>query len=172
MIIAGVAGSGKSTVGAALADRLGVPFADGDDFHPLANVAKMTAGRPLDDDDRRPWLAAIAEWIDARLGAGESAVVACSGLRQRYRDALTRPGVQWVYLRLSQEEAVRRSTARPGHFFAPNLVPSQFAALEEPGAGEPVITVDARTPVAEIVAQLQEALGGPDPREAGHPDPR
>lgn len=152
VVVIGVAGSGKSTMGAALAERIGAVFADGDDFHSAANLRKMAAGQPLDDADRWPWLAAIGAWIDERLAAGESGVVACSGLRRAYRDVLRRsPEVRLVYLRISRQEATRRALARTGHFFAADLVTSQFDTLEEPGPDEGVLTVDATADPGEIV---------------------
>ncbi len=124
-VVMGVAGSGKSTVAALLAARLGVPFADGDAFHPPANLAKMAAGTPLDDADRAPWLAAIAAWLAAHPGA----VVACSALRQRYRDQLP---ARFIYLRGSREVLAARLAARRDHFFPLALLDSQLALLEEP----------------------------------------
>ncbi len=134
MILAGVSGSGKTTVGRLLADRLGWPFADGDSFHPAANVAKMTAGIPLTDDDRWPWLAAIGAWMDARIAAGGSGVVACSALKRRYRDVLRqgRPEVRLVFLDVSRDEDLARLRARSGHFFPARLMDSQFGDLEPP----------------------------------------
>jgi len=121
LIVAGVSGSGKSTVGAMLADRLHWPFADGDDFHPAANVAKMRVGIPLTDSDRWPWLRAIAAWMDERIARGESAVIACSALKRSYRDVLL--------------------DARHGHFFPAVLLATQFDALEPPQSDEHAITV-------------------------------
>ncbi len=149
-VVMGVAGSGKSTVGALLAARLGVPFADGDAFHPPGNLAKMAAGTPLTDADRAPWLDAIAAWLDAH----ERCVVACSALRRAYRDRLRRPDVCFVYLHGSRELLAARLAARPSHFFPPRLLDSQLADLQPPGPDENAITVSIElTPeaIAEAV---------------------
>src|SRR5436190_7655090 len=116
VVAMGVSGSGKSTVGAALAQRLRVPFADADDFHPPANVAKMTAGHALDDDDRYPWLEAIGEWLVEHREAG--GVMSCSALKRKYRDQLRHhvPGVEFLHLHGSPEVIARRQASRPGHF--------------------------------------------------------
>jgi carbohydrate kinase (thermoresistant glucokinase family) len=160
----GVSGSGKSTVGARLAQRLGWDFAEGDDFHPAANVAKMAAGQPLSDADREPWLAAIAAWIDAELQAGHRGVITCSALKRDYRDKLRRADVRFVYLRVARAELERRLTGRPGHFMPATLLDSQLAALEPPSADEAALTVDADDPeqsVETIVTALKRsaALG-------------
>ncbi|HEV7627524.1 MAG TPA: gluconokinase, partial [Streptomyces sp.] len=140
----GVSGCGKSTVGALLAERLGVPYAEADSFHPPANVEKMSAGTPLDDEDRGPWLDAIAVWLaeHAALGGG---VVSCSALRRRYRDRLRESGAQIFFLHLEGSEALieQRLAGRKGHFMPRSLLRSQFAALEpleadERGASVPV----------------------------------
>jgi gluconokinase len=163
VVLAGVSGSGKSTVGRLLAERLNGRFADGDAFHSAANVAKMHAGVPLTDADREPWLRAIEAWIDQRISAGQSAVVACSALRRGFRDALRagRPQVRLVLLDVSREVVVARLTARHGHFFPGNLLDSQLRDLEPPGPDEPVLVVDADQPpvqiVADIIAGLQTA---------------
>jgi gluconokinase len=166
VVIAGVSGSGKSTVGGLLAGRLGWPFADGDAFHPAANLAKMKAGIPLTDGDRGPWLAAIGAWMDERLAAGQSAVVACSALRRAYRDALLggRPGVRMVFLQVSHGTDAARLTARRGHFFPAALLDSQFAALEMPEDCERVTLLpaddDPGTLVAEIISRLNISWKG------------
>lgn len=164
LVVMGVSGSGKSTVGARLAQRLGWDFADGDDFHPAANVAKMASGQPLSDADREPWLAAIAAWIDAELQAGRRGVITCSALKRQYRDKLRRVDVRFVYLRVARDELERRLTLRPHHFMPANLLDSQLAALEPPSADEAALTVDADDPeqsVETIVAALERsaALG-------------
>ncbi|WP_034592162.1 gluconokinase [Hamadaea tsunoensis] len=155
IVLLGVAGSGKTTVGKALAQKLGTAFVDGDDLHPVANVRKMAQGIALTDDDRRPWLARIASWMDAELAAGKSGVVACSGLRRAYRDEL-RDGRRTllVYLHLDRAVAHSRVAARVGHFFTEKLLDSQFATLEEPAPEEDVLTVDARLPVDDLVAEI------------------
>ena len=157
LVVMGVSGSGKSTVGARLAQRLGWDFAEGDDFHPAANVAKMAAGQPLTDADREPWLAAIAAWIDAELQAGRRRVITCSALKRHYRDELRHADVRFVYLRVARAELERRLTDRPSHFMPASLLDSQLAALEPPAADEAAMTVEASDPdraVDTIVAAL------------------
>jgi gluconokinase len=143
LIVAGVSGSGKTTVGALLAGRLGWPFADGDDFHPAANVEKMRAGIPLTDEDRWPWLRAIAAWMDERITRREPSVVTCSALRRSYRDLLLggRPQARMVFLAPDREALDRRLAARLGHFFPEQLLGSQFDALEPPQPDERVLRV-------------------------------
>lgn len=160
VVIAGVSGSGKSTVGGLLAARLGWPFADGDEFHPAANLAKMKAGVPLTDADRGPWLAAIGAWMDQRLAAGQSAVVACSALRRAYRDTLLsgRPGVRMIFLQVSHDEDVARLTARRGHFFPAALLDSQFAALEMPEDCERVTLLPADDDPSTLVGEIIRLL--------------
>jgi gluconokinase len=156
VVVAGVSGSGKSTVGTLLAGRLYAVFADGDAFHPAANVAKMRAGVPLTDADRQPWLSAIEAWMDERIAAGDRAVLACSALRRVYRDALLsgRPAVRLVFLMVSREVAVARLAARPGHFFPPSLLDSQFRALEPPAPDENVLAVDADQPPTRLTTDI------------------
>ncbi len=151
----GVSGSGKTTVGAALADVLGLSFVDGDELHPAANVAKMAAGIPLDDADRAPWLDAVG----AVLAAGP-VVVACSALKRAYRDRLraAAPALELVFLDGSRELLASRLVARPGHFMPASLLDSQLATLERPSPDERPVTVDIAAPVAEIVASLAERL--------------
>jgi gluconokinase len=143
LIVGGVAGTGKTTVGALIAGSRHWRFADADSFHSETNVAKMRAGLPLTDADRGPWLDAIGDWIDQRIAAGESAVVACSALKRSYRDRLLhgRPEVRMVFLDASPEELHDRIATRPGHFFPAKLLTSQLAALERPTPDENVITV-------------------------------
>lgn len=166
LIVMGVSGSGKSTVAALIAERLGWTFIDGDSFHGPENVAKMHAGHALDDADRAPWLARIAAWIQARLEAGESAVVVCSALRRAYRDALTRGSrrVRLVYLEGDKALIAGRLAGRHGHFMSPLLLDSQFATLEAPGSDEHPITVGIADPPARIaervVAHLQQERRG------------
>ena len=157
VVLMGVAGSGKTTIGRELAAELGWKFADADDFHPPANVAKMSAGIPLDDADRAPWLAAIRLYIDTRLERGESAVVTCSALREKHRAVLlTNPAqVKLVYLRGSRELLWSRISAREGHFMKPAMLDSQLATLEEPVNA---LVVDIAPSPAEIVAQLRRVL--------------
>ena len=144
----GVSGSGKSTVAAALARRLDVPFADADDFHPPANIAKMSAGVPLDDGDRRPWLDAVGQWL-----AESDGVMSCSALKRRYRDQLRshRADVEFLHLAGSPELIGRRQADRSGHFMPSSLVVSQFEALEPLAADERGLTIDVAQGVDAIV---------------------
>jgi gluconokinase len=159
LLLIGVSGSGKTTVGVLLSVRLGWPYAEADAFHSPANVAKMAAGHPLTDEDRWPWLRAIRAWIDGQLAHGESGVVTCSALKRAYRDVLRRPGVQVVYLRGDRELIARRMATRPGHFFKPALLDSQFADLEEPAPDEGVVTVPIAGAPEEIVTAIEAATG-------------
>ena len=153
----GVTGSGKTTVGQALAESLQWQFADADDFHPASNVAKMRAGIPLDDADRAPWLAALRTQIDKWLHAGTNAVLACSALKQAYRDELVvSPGVRIVYLRGRSDLIEERLKERHGHYMDPNLLPSQFSTLEEP-MDALVVDVDASVP--DILRQIRKGVG-------------
>ena len=143
LIVAGVSGSGKSTVGAMLAERLNWPFADGDDFHSAANIAKMRIGIPLTDRDRWPWLRAIGAWMDERIARGESTVIACSALKRSYRDMLLtgRPAALLVFLAEDRDVLAQRLAARHGHFFPEVLLATQFDALEPPQPDEHAITI-------------------------------
>jgi carbohydrate kinase (thermoresistant glucokinase family) len=156
----GVSGCGKSTVGRALAERLGWNFQEGDDLHPDANVAKMRASRPLDDADRAPWLAAIAAKIDGWRKAGEAGVITCSALKRRYRDVLIgdRDDVGLIYLAGSRGLIAERLAGRCGHFMPAALLGSQFDTLEPPGADEHPLTVSAELPVDVIVDGLVTEL--------------
>lgn len=153
LILMGVAGCGKTTVGQALAAALRWPFFDADDFHPPANVAKMAAGTPLTDADREPWLESLRSQIDRQLEKGESAVLTCSALKQRYRDRLqadpTR--VHFVHLHGAKELIAQRMQARRGHFMPATLLDSQFAALEAP---QDAWIIEIDRPVAAIVAAI------------------
>ena len=163
IIVMGVSGAGKSTVAQALAARLGFAFRDADDFHPPANIAKMSAGTPLTDEDRAPWLAAIAAAIVEAARRHEPLVVTCSALKRRYRDVLLggRDDVVFVHLKGSRELIGARIGARTDHFMPPGLLDSQFAALEEPGPEEPVVTVAVDPPVDTIVDEIVRRLGRP-----------
>jgi gluconokinase len=162
VVVAGVAGSGKTTIGVQLARRLDWAFADGDSFHPAANVAKMRAGIPLTDADRGPWLAAIGAWMDDIIASGQSAVLACSALKRSYRENLLggRAQAVMVFLVVSREQDEARVSERKGHFFAEPLLASQFAALELPDPAEqrvyPVATTDQQPGqlTSEIIARL------------------
>ena len=146
----GVSGSGKSTVGAALARRLGVPFADADTFHPPANIAKMAAGKPLTDDDRYPWLEAVGQWLARH---DEGGVMSCSALKRRYRDQLRShcPRIEFLHLTGSPELIARRQAGRPGHFMPSALVKSQFDALEPLAPDEHGMAIDVGQSVESIV---------------------
>lgn len=157
LIVAGTSGSGKTTVAALLAGRLGWPFTDGDWLHPQANIAKMASGVPLTDADRLPWLGAIGAWMDEQDAAGQSAVLACSALKRRYRDLLLggRPSARMAFLLVGKEEVARRLSARHGHFFAPGLLDSQFADLEKPGPQErQVLLVDGEGRPEQIADRI------------------
>ena len=157
LLVMGVSGSGKTSVGTFLAGRLNWPYAEADAFHSTANVEKMAAGHPLTDEDRWPWLQAIRAWIDERVARGESGVVTCSALKRKYRDVLRRAEVRFVYLKGTRELIAERMAARQGHFFKPSMLDSQFASLEEPSADEGVITVPIDGTPAEIVDRILAA---------------
>jgi carbohydrate kinase (thermoresistant glucokinase family) len=152
IVVMGVSGSGKTTVARLLAGRLGWRFAEADEFHSPANVAKMRAGVALNDDDRRPWLAAIADRIDSAREANEPIVVTCSALKRRYRDILvaSRPDVALVYLKGDYDTIAQRMAARPHHYMPVSLLKSQFEALEEPAADEHAIVLDIRRSPEEL----------------------
>jgi carbohydrate kinase (thermoresistant glucokinase family) len=141
-----------------LAGRLGWQYADADDFHPVANVEKMAAGHPLTDEDRWPWLHAMAAWIDVQIAAGHPAVVSCSALKVAYRDVLRRPEVQMVYLKGSPDLIAARLTSRQGHFFKREMLDSQFATLQEPEPEEQVITVSIEGSPLEVVDRILAQL--------------
>jgi carbohydrate kinase (thermoresistant glucokinase family) len=159
-VIMGVSGSGKTTIGRALARRLGWRFQEGDALHPPENIAKMKAGHPLDDKDRAPWLAAIAAVIDEWRRRGACGVITCSALKRRYRDIIigNRPDVRLVYLEGSRELIGKRIAVRHGHFMPASLLDSQFAALEPPAPDEHAIAVSVDAPVGSTVARLAAAL--------------
>jgi carbohydrate kinase (thermoresistant glucokinase family) len=158
VVVMGPAGSGKTTVGQALAHSCGWDFVEGDLLHPPANVEKMRAGHGLTDADREPWLAAVRQVIVQSIAADRPMVVTCSALKQRYREILSAGlvGVQLVYLQADRATLERRLAARAGHFAGPALVDSQLAALEEP-AGD-AITIDATQSPDAIVAQIRSQL--------------
>jgi gluconokinase len=161
MIVMGVSGSGKSTVGALLARRLHWEFEDADWLHPASNVDKMHNGIPLTDDDRRPWLKAVATWIDNTRRSGEHAVVACSALKRWYRDVLigSRADVRLIYLKGDETLIARRIATRHEHFMPRSLLHSQFEALEEPRSDEAPIIASIAPEPREIVTQILSALG-------------
>jgi gluconokinase len=158
VIVMGVSGAGKTTVGRRLAAALGWRFRDADELHPPENIAKMAAGIPLTDEDRWPWLARLRELLQSALESGEDLVLACSALKRAYREALTvEPARErWVYLRASRELIARRLAARPGHFMSPTLLDSQLATLEVP---EEALTVDTSADPDTVVATILEGLG-------------
>src|SRR4051812_47790743 len=167
LVVMGVSGSGKSTVGAALAQRLRVPYADADDLHPPENIAKMTAGHALDDDDRYPWLEKVGEWLAAHPDGG---VMSCSALKRKYRDQLRRhlPHLQFVLLEGSIEVIARRQASRPGHFMPASLLRSQFATLEPLEPDEHGVVIDVDQSVDDVVQGYLNAVGEerPYPEEA------
>jgi gluconokinase len=156
LIVMGVSGSGKSTIGEMLAARLGWTYEDGDRFHPASNVAKMSAGQPLTDEDRWPWLRAIADEIDRVCEAGRHAVIACSALKRIYRDVLVhgRNDVRIIYLDGTEALIASRLARRKGHFMPLGLLASQFKTLEPPGEGENPLTVSIDAPVEAIVDDI------------------
>ena len=164
VVVMGVSGSGKTTIAAGVARQQGWLLLEGDTFHPPANIAKMKAGIPLTDEDRWPWLRAIAARQDELRAAGQSAVVACSALRRAYRDILIggQGDTLLMYMRGSKEMIAGRMRARQGHFMPPALRDSQFSTLEEPGADEHPIVVDISGPteatIADAVRQLRERM--------------
>ena len=160
VIVMGVSGCGKSTVAAMLAGRMRWEFEEGDALHPPANVAKMASGQPLDDNDRAPWLEAVAAYIDQWLENGRSGVITCSALKRRYRDVLIgdRTNVRIAYLKGSRELIAGRLAARQGHFMPAALLDSQLAALEEPTEDEHPITVEVGARPEVIAARIAEEL--------------
>jgi gluconokinase len=160
LIIMGVSGCGKSTVGALLASTLRWEFEDADRFHPVSNVDKMHSGIALTDEDRWPWLRAVAAWIDKARRSGEHGVIACSALKRRYRDVLIggRADVRLVYLKGDETLIARRIATRHEHFMPRSLLHSQFEALEEPGLDEKPITVSIEPQPRVIAARILSAL--------------
>ncbi|MFG3055154.1 gluconokinase [Kitasatospora sp. NPDC048239] len=156
----GVAASGKTTLGHLLAQRRDVPFVEGDDFHPAANIAKMTAGRALDDADREPWLRGLTDWIRATTRAHRGAVLSCSALKREYRDELRTagPGVWFLHLALDRETARVRISHRAGHFMPARLLDSQYDTLEPLQPDEPGLTVDATADTAADLALAEAAI--------------
>lgn len=161
IVVMGVSGSGKSTIASMLAQRLHWVYEDGDWFHPKSNIEKMHRGEPLNDEDRWPWLHAIAEWIDATRHAGGHGVVACSALKRAYRDVLIgdRRDVRLVFLKGDRELIARRIAARADHFMPTTLLDSQFATLQEPQADERPIVVSIVPHPREIVEAVVSELG-------------
>jgi gluconokinase len=160
LVVMGVSGSGKSTIADKLATRIGWTYEDGDKFHPASNVAKMKAGHPLTDEDRWPWLRAIAAEIDRACAAGEHLVIACSALKRAYRDILVhgRSDVRIVFLDGTQQLIADRLAKRKGHFMPPDLLPSQFRTLEPPAPDENPVTVSIDASVEAIVDDIVHKL--------------
>jgi gluconokinase len=160
LVVMGVSGSGKTTVARGVAERLGWVFAEGDDVHPAANIEKMRAGQPLTDEDRRPWLQLLSDWIGAREAAGENAVLTCSALKRAYRDVLAsgHPSVRFVHVTASPETIAQRLESRRGHFMPASLLDSQLAALEPLAPDEPGLTLpgdgDPGLVLDDLVARL------------------
>lgn len=157
VVVMGVSGCGKSEVGQRLAAQLGLPLVEGDEFHPPANIQKMRSGIPLGDQDRAGWLDVLARQLVQHAGG---AVLTCSALKKSYRDRLRAavPQLKFVHLALPQPDAQARVAARPGHFYPPSLVASQYAALEDPAGETGVVVVDARLPADEVARRAAAAL--------------
>ncbi len=160
IVVMGVSGSGKSTVAAGLVDRLGWEFAEGDEFHPPANVEKMRSGRPLDDDDRWPWLRRLADWIGEHEQAGRSVVVTCSALRRSYRDLLRdgHPSVWFAHVTADADLIRDRMQRRTGHYMPASLLDSQLATLEPLQPDEPGASISGAGRPDEVVAELLSVL--------------
>ncbi|MTE17823.1 gluconokinase [Streptomyces sp. TRM43335] len=158
VVVMGVAGTGKTTIGPLLADRLGVPYAEADDFHPAANIAKMSAGVPLTDEDRRPWLEAIGAWARNREGGG--GVVSCSALKREYRDLLRAAAPELLFVHLTGDRRLieERMARRQGHFMPTALLDSQFATLQPLEADENGLPVDVSGSPEEITERAAAAL--------------
>jgi carbohydrate kinase (thermoresistant glucokinase family) len=156
----GVSGSGKTTVAKALAERLSMVFQEGDDLHPPENVAKMKAGHPLDDADRWPWLALVAQWIDAQLSAGRDGIITCSLLKRAYRKVVIgdRPNVRLLYLHGAKSLIAEHIGHRHGHFMPPALLDSQFEALEEPAPEENAIVVEITDSIEHTINNATRQL--------------
>jgi gluconokinase len=152
VVVMGVAGCGKSAVGRHIAQVLALPLVEGDEFHPQSNIDKMRQGLPLDDQDRGGWLERLGEELMRHAGG---AVLTCSALKRTYRASLRKaaPGLRFIHLSLSHEQALRRVASRDGHFYPPSLVASQFEALEDPAAEPGVLVLDATLPVEELAGR-------------------
>jgi len=157
-VVMGVAGCGKTTVGKLLAGRIGARFVDGDDYHPESNISKMRQGRPLDDNDRYHWLKTLSAIISEHVSTNNPLVLACSALKQRYRDILAgghpSTSITFIYLKCGIDTIVHRVSARQNHFMPPSLIQSQFVDLEEP-AGDNVVVVDGDLGVDEVMSLLR-----------------
>ncbi|MBS0057686.1 gluconokinase [Yersinia sp. Marseille-Q3913] len=163
IIVMGVSGSGKTTVGEAVARQIHAKFIDGDDLHPRANIQKMGSGHPLNDEDRMPWLERLSDAAYSLDHKNETGIIVCSALKRRYRERLREgnQGMVFLYLKGSFDVIMARLKARSGHFMPTDLLKSQFEALEEPGADEPdVICVDIDADIDEVVRRCVSALEG------------
>ncbi|MCJ0906379.1 gluconokinase [Rhodococcus sp. ARC_M6] len=158
LVVMGVSGSGKSTVGGMIAGAMGWDLQEGDDLHPQANIEKMAAGHPLDDDDRWPWLDKIARWITEHTDAGEPGIVTCSALKRSYRDVLRGENVVFVHLAGSRDQIGQRLTARLDHYMPPSLLDSQISTLEPIDPDEQAIVVDVGGSPAVIVEEILRRL--------------
>lgn len=158
LVLMGVSGCGKSTVAALLAGRMGCDFEEGDDLHPAANVEKMAAGHPLDDEDRKPWLAKVAAWIRQHTDAGRPGIITCSALKKSYRDVLRGERVVFVYLAGTHDQIAGRLAARHGHFMPTSLLDSQFATLEPPTPDEDSITVSISASASALADEIVDTL--------------
>jgi gluconokinase len=160
IVVMGVSGSGKTTLARGIADRMGWEFLEGDELHPAANVEKMSAGIPLDDEDRWPWLRAIGAWIDERAEAGHSGVLTCSALKRAYRDLLAdgRPGVRFCHVQVDAHVIEERIAARRGHYMPPSLLPSQLKTLEPLAPDERGVVVSADSDPEEMVREAMRRL--------------
>lgn len=156
LVLMGVCGCGKSTIAEHISNSCNLPYAEADDFHPQSNIDKMSAGIPLTDQDRLPWLNSIANWIDERITNNQSAIVTCSALKKEYRDILRRPEVVFVYMQGSYEEVMERLSQRKDHFMKPNMLQSQFDILQEPTQDELHVNVHIgnATPDQEAAAVI------------------
>ncbi|MQW77847.1 gluconokinase [Nocardioides sp. dk4132] len=173
IVVMGVSGVGKTTIAKGISTFTGWTFAEGDAFHPEANVAKMHEGHPLTDEDRWPWLRAIGAWMSAEIAEGRSAVITCSALRRAYRDLLRedRPEVEFCHLAAQADLIGDRLSHRDGHFMPPSLLPSQYATLEPLEDDEPGVTVSVEGPVPDVLTRVVASLHLPDRRADDHPDP-
>lgn len=160
LVVMGVSGCGKSSVGAAIVGRSGGRLIEGDSFHPEANIAKMSAGTPLDDQDRAGWLLRLGEEMRACIESGQRPILTCSALKLKYRETLRNavPGLGFVFLELTREEAANRVAHRPGHFMPASLIDSQFATLEPPTGEALTLPLDATVPIVELAQQVENWL--------------
>jgi gluconokinase len=161
VVVTGVSGSGKTTLAQGIAQHLGWVLLEGDDLHPPANVERMAAGTPLNDEDRRPWLEAIGAWLDDHVRTGSNAVLTCSALRRSYRDLLRtgRPGVCFCHVTADAGLITERVARWSGHYMPPSLLPSQLATLEPLAPDEPGITLSSAGSADEVLAEALHRLG-------------